>query len=72
MPLKFAKTEHCKEDDCRGIQPMNRTPQYRYEAPTTCHYCHSWHDEFHTVLERVEVRIGFRHNGGWEEPGKFD
>lgn len=70
MPLKFDTVERCKEDDCRSDQPTHRSPSYQYEAPGTCYTCHSWHDEFHTTLRSVEVRTGFRWNGGYEEPDR--
>lgn len=72
MPLKFTTTERCTEDDCGARQPTDRSPQYRYEAPTGCQTCYSWHDEFYTTLARVKIRRGFRWNGGYEKPGKFD
>ena len=61
MPLKFVTARRCKEDDCRAYQP-DRSPEYKYKAPTTCYSCHSWHDEFPVTLKRVSVRVGFRWN----------
>jgi hypothetical protein len=70
MPIKFVTTERCHE--CRAKNPTDRSPPRRYQAPTTCEKCHHWNDEFHTTLERVELRIGFRWNGGYENPNAFD